>query len=150
VVRSVMERLLAKVVVDGVTGCWNWTASQNGRGYGQINVDGRPRPSHRISYSVHRGKISDGLFVCHHCDNPLCINPDHLFLGTAADNAADRHSKGRSIIHSGSNHGSAKLTEADVVAIRASKASQDILGAQYGVSGAQICRIRNGKQRRSG
>jgi hypothetical protein len=132
--------------VDDVTGCWNWTASQNGKGYGQISIDRRPRGAHRASYEAFVGPIPGGIFVCHHCDNRACINPAHLFLGSAADNAADRDSKGREVIFDGVNHGSAKLSDADVDAIRSSHASQRDLGKRYGISGVQVHRIRSGKQ----
>lgn len=140
------DKLRAKIKISTETGCWEWFASKR-HGYGQINVEGTPLAAHRVSYEVHRGPIPDGLHVCHHCDNPACINPEHLFLGTNDDNMADRDAKGRGIIFRGEGHGSSKLTEADVRAIRAAKGvSQRKLAEVYGVSGKQICMVRNGKQ----
>jgi hypothetical protein len=77
-----------------INNCWIWTDKKDKNGYGIIYVNKNTR-AHRYSYELHRRKISDFLFVCHHCDNPSCVNPDHLFLGTALDNARDRDKKKR-------------------------------------------------------
>jgi hypothetical protein len=76
-------------------GCWIWTGSRAG-GYGTLRVDGKVQKTHRLSYAEFIGQIPDGLCVCHHCDNPPCFNPDHLFLGTHNDNMQDMKRKGRS------------------------------------------------------
>lgn len=99
-----------------------------------------------MSYELHHGDIKDGLYVCHRCDNPVCVNPEHLFLGTSAENSADRDAKGRHITHRGSDNVSAKLTEEDVIAIRASDGKGIVLAAYYGVSPSRISEIRTGKK----
>jgi hypothetical protein len=108
-------------------GCWLWTAGKTRAGYGFLGDRGKPVYAHRLSWEVHRGPIPPNTEVCHDCpggDNPACVNPDHLFLGSHADNLADMGAKGRRDTsglgpHPGESHPGAKLTEADVRAIRA-------------------------------
>lgn len=76
-------------------GCWLWTGSLQTQGYGNIEIKGKRLLPHRIAYILHKGEIPQGLSVCHHCDIPKCCNPEHLFLGTAADNTNDATQKGR-------------------------------------------------------
>ncbi len=79
------------------TGCWLWTGSRNQKGYGWSRIQGiSTRMAHRISWLLHRGDIPEGVLVCHKCDTPSCVNPDHLFLGTQKDNLLDMSRKGRS------------------------------------------------------
>ena len=77
--------------------CWEWQGSRTEHGYGHLKFMGRYRPAHRVAYELAVGEIAPGLHVCHRCDNPPCCRPDHLFLGTPADNRADSMAKGRSI-----------------------------------------------------
>lgn len=78
-------------------GCWEWTASLGSTGYGQIGIRNRPIGAHRVSYEIHYGPIPEGMCVLHHCDNRLCVRPDHLFLGTRADNIRDMDRKNRGV-----------------------------------------------------
>lgn len=137
-----IDRLWSNIEV--VDGCWEWTAGKFRGGYGALSVAGKAQKTHRISYVLHRGEIPSGKYVCHGCDNPACCNPDHLFLGTQVNNMADMRAKARQA--SGSANGRAKLTEADVVAIRASEGlSQNRLAARYGVTRQLISLIQANK-----
>ena len=118
-------------------------------GYGMHTTAGsrdcrRQFRAHRFAYEDRAGTIGSGLLVCHRCDNPPCCNPAHLFLGTHADNHADKVAKGRSSKLFGRANPQAKLTEADVAAIRASTETCRVLRARFGVSGAVVSNIRRG------
>lgn len=90
------------------TGCWLWCGTVNSDGYGQLRMAGRTTGAHRLSYEAFVGPVGPGLCVCHKCDVPCCANPDHLFLGTHADNAQDRSRKGRTARMTAENHWSLK------------------------------------------
>ena len=132
-------------------GCWEWTASERdggGRGYGGFWLDGKWRKAHRASWILEHGAIPVGLHVLHHCDNPPCVNPDHLWLGTHADNVRDMHAKGRAASNPqpGESNGHAKLTEADVLAIRADSRYHRVIADEYGVTQPLISLIKNRKR----
>lgn len=135
-----MERFWNKVDKSG--DCWKWTAGLFSNGYGAFKLDGKLRKAHRVSYEMHHGPIPEGLLVLHKCDNPKCVNPDHLFLGTHKTNAEDRQNKGRGTcgIHGnqvkGENHYGAKLTVPQVKKIRSleGKMTMEKIANIYGVS----------------
>lgn len=127
--------------------CWVWTGYRNALGYGVIRGSHETLLAHRVSYSLHVGPPGN-LRVCHKCDNPSCVRPDHLFLGTDLDNTRDMIAKGRMRKARGEGHADAKLTDAAVREIRAAAATYGYrkrLAAKYGVSVKSIHHVRNGK-----
>jgi hypothetical protein len=106
--------------VQKTKSCWLWIGNKGIGGYGRIVVNGSKVKAHRYSWEIHNGAIPSGLFVCHHCDNPSCVNPDHLFVGTNTDNRKDSVSKNRhnSGYYAGESCHFAKLTESQVLEIR--------------------------------
>lgn len=155
IVYPLKERLerLSKPVPSG---CIEWqSATRNG--YGRLIIGSRTDgtrasvSAHRLSYEVYVGKIPAGLFVCHKCDNPKCINPDHLFVGTRKDNTDDREAKNRNKIHlirkKGADHPFAKFSDRVISKIRRSTESTKETAMKYGVSERYVRDIRNNKYR---
>jgi hypothetical protein len=123
------------------SGCWLWLGPVNNTGYGIGRKRDGTRLAPRLSYIAFKDLISKGMVVCHKCDTPLCVNPDHLFLGSMADNVMDAHVKKRHCY--GEAHPLAKLTENDVAYIRSSSESQRTLSKKFGVNQSGINRIRH-------
>lgn len=138
---TVIDRFWAKV--QKTETCGLWTGPPDKDGYGVLHRGPTKIKAHRLSYELHYGPFSPSLNVCHHCDNPPCVNPAHLFLGTDATNKADQIAKGR--MQRGSNRASAKLTETDVLIVRERYAAGTVLGrelaAEYGVAKPTIYNI---------
>lgn len=124
-------------------GCWEW--QRGGRaGYGQMQYKKKTEGAHRVSYQVYHGTIPHGMVVRHMCDNPSCVNPDHLLIGTVADNVADREIRRRRQPRVGEEVGNSKLTTADVKYILSSSEKGCVLARRFNVSDAHISRIRRG------
>lgn len=154
---SVKSRLMSKV--SKTDSCWNWTGCIHYRnGYGKTSFKGRSIYTHQVSFLVYKGEIPEGLEVCHSCDNRVCLNPSHLWLGTQLDNMNDMRVKGRAAsgdnsgarkhpekIPRGESHGSSKLTEIQVCEIREKfsegRTTQRELSRQYGVHFSAISAI---------
>lgn len=141
---SIAKRFWRYVSPRGASECWEWQGYRDPLGYGKINY--RPSGAHRVSWILHFGDIPEGMLVCHRCDNPSCVNPGHLFLGSNADNMADRNRKGRNA--RGSSAHSAVLTETDIPTIRdmiKRGVPQIAIAANFGVSHATIRNISCGR-----
>lgn len=148
---SRVERFLAKTTPVPEAGCWLWTGASHPTGYGRFGITStRVEFAHRAAWLLFRGPIPAGMYVCHKCDVPLCVNPDHLFIGSATDNMRDASRKGRirlpraSFASSGA-HQPAKLTDDQVREIRASKAGSFALARDYGVRQQTIWKARTGR-----
>ena len=145
-----LARFWAKVEKRGPDDCWEWTGCK-AFGYGQFRLNGKAARANRVVWQIVHGAIPAGLVVCHRCDNPSCVNPAHLFLGTHADNVADKMNKGRyrNGVSLGENHGMHILSEKDVLEIRRlyrnGGYSYSDLGQRFRVSRMQIGRIVNGQ-----
>lgn len=128
-------------------GCWEWKGYKRPGGYGEAYFGSKPNRerilAHRLAYEVMIEPPPADLVVCHKCDNPSCVNPDHLFLGTVADNTRDRDAKGRQA--RGERNGPAKLTEAQVKAIRRDPRMNRVIAKDYGVFETTISSIKHRK-----
>lgn len=130
-------------------GCWLWTGPKNNMGYGVLGIDRKHVLAHRFSYELHNAPIPPGLECCHRCDVPLCVRPDHLFLGTHTENMADRDAKGRSCApkhpRHGESHPRARLTAEQVTEMRRLwptwAGGYASLGKAFGVSYSQARRV---------
>jgi hypothetical protein len=136
-----MKRFWSKVNVAGPDECWEWQAGRFSTGYGQFYFDGQSRGAHRVAYLLEVGEIENGMSVCHSCDNPLCVNPLHLWLGTPKENSQDMASKNRQRNQGYERATNVKLTWQAVRQIRSSSKRQKDLAVEFGVSQSSISLI---------
>ena len=139
--KPLATRIMLNVDVNE-NGCLVWNKSVSHNGYGLMNVGGKNARVHRVAFELAFGDIPEGKQVCHSCDNPPCCNPNHLFLGTAKQNAEDRDSKGRG----GKRTNGYKLTVEDVLLIRKSQKTVKELAATFDVSVSTVYAIVNGSR----
>jgi len=152
---DIKKRFLRHVKKNvGSNKCWEWQGSRSDAGYGYFQVDGIKMLAHRVSFKIFKGEIPEGkgfhgFCVCHTCDNPPCVRPSHLFLGTQRVNIEDRDKKNRRSALIGDEHGMSKLIDRDVLSIREifklGEYTQKEIGEMFGVSGALVSRIVNRK-----
>jgi hypothetical protein len=146
------KTLFERCSKDLKSGCWLWSGKVNDRGYGRLHIAGKDIYAHRAAWEQsRRQRIPEGKIICHHCDTPLCINPDHLYLGTHADNHRDMDERGRRVPPPrndlrGEKSWAHKLTEQQVLEIRASPDLQRVLAERYGVRQNTISRIKTGRR----
>lgn len=139
--RSLFDHFWTYCIQKEPDSCWEWAGSKKKQGYGVLSSRGTTLYAHRVSYEIHIGPIPDGMFVCHRCDNPSCVNPTHLFVGTLQDNHRDMMTKGRHNAAHGENASWSKLTDADVKAIRelhAGGTGYRTIAKKYGVGDSTI------------
>ena len=146
---TVIQRFLSTGWDVTEAGCWEWRGSKMLKrgGYGQLNDRGKLLKTHRISYEYHKGPIPEGHLVRHTCDNPPCVNPEHLLTGVTKHNSEDSKTRGRAVhqVMYGENCPSSKLTWEEVCKIRESTEDGVSLGHRYGVSKTSISNIRRWK-----
>lgn len=164
------KRFDSRVYHEANTGCWLWGGAVSSMGYGNayagVNGERKQWAAHRLSWIRHNGRVPERTeFVCHTCDTPACVNPDHLFLGTPKENTQDMMRKGRRVapviknracgerhgsktkperLKRGSAHHQAKITESDVLDIRASKEPLSALSKRYGMTPTTLSKVRRG------
>ena len=126
------------------SGCWLWLGNTYRYGYGCMPVRFKTRIAHSASWIFHRGEIPEGVCVLNRCDTPLCVNPDHLFLGSRADNNQDRDSKGRHISLCGEEHGNSKISHAEARQIRTDSRATKCIAKEYKIHVTTVRRIRRG------
>lgn len=147
---DVQARFWQKVNRSGA--CWEWTAACSGNGYGAFKIRGQQWGAHQVSYLLHHGPIVRGMVVMHTCDNPRCVNPDHLKLGTYSDNSQDRDRKFRrrrtSADHVGEANPKARITEAqaiEIIGMIRDGVPRREIASLYGVKRSLISDIRSGR-----
>lgn len=161
-IEKTKERFWSKVAILGIEECWEWQGGKNKKGYGEFwnNLRDVHTKAHQVSWILSYGDIPHGMLVCHKCDNPSCVNPSHLFLGTVADNNADRDAKGRRVQgkiyygkshpQHGVHHHSNKLQESQVIEIcklaDLGELSQREIGDMFGVSSGLVNNIHKGRK----
>jgi hypothetical protein len=126
-------------VVRG-NGCWEWVGTRGSIGYGVLYLKGKQVYAHRTAWETVNGPIPAGLYVCHTCDNRLCVRPEHLFLGTHLDNITDAVAKGRNA--KGEMVGTSKLTDDKVRAVRAAQGSGREIGLEFNLHQSTVSRIK--------
>ena len=152
-----IQRFWSKVDIKSNDECWHWKGiglkggnkSKKAFPYGKLIINGRYEGAHRISWIIHHGNIPDNLYILHKCDNPSCVNPNHLFPGTAKDNVHDRNNKHRVKYKKGEQCSWAKLTEQQVIKIRERAADGELhkdLAKEYKVKRTTVNDIAIGKK----
>lgn len=139
--KPISERFWEKVEKRGEDECWPWMGYKDPLGYGRFGVNGKALCSHRVAYEFSHG-VKIKHCVLHHCDNPCCVNPKHLFEGTDADNVKDKMAKGRMKSTTGILNGRAKLTADDIVKIRSDPRFIKVIAIDYGVHFSTISYIK--------
>lgn len=132
------ERFEAKFVTHE-SGCWNWKFPKPGGRANTFNLFGKTQNAHKAAYRIYKGEVPDGLCILHTCDNGLCVNPEHLFLGTHKENTEDMYKKGRNVTLRGEQKTkTSKLNNAAVFDIRSSTLNGNQLAKKYGVTRSVI------------
>lgn len=147
--KTLAERFWEKVEKRSPEDCWEWTHCRTKFGYGRIaNGDGKVVTTHRVSWQIHNGPIPEKMWVLHKCDNPPCVNPDHLFLGTGKENNLDCETKGRARRLHGTDNGNCKYSDEIIEIVRSNTMTEKMLREQYGISRGYVWKVRRGQFRK--
>jgi hypothetical protein len=140
---SPLDSFESKYIPEPYSGCWLWTGAVTTSGYGKIKTGNFRMDAHRAAFVLFKGDIPKGKLVCHTCDVKSCVNPDHLFLGTDADNSRDAALKGR--LPCRENHPMSKLKWSDIFEIRMSTERQGVVAKRYGITQGHVSSIKSNK-----
>lgn len=143
---KILDRFNEKYKINSKTGCWEWQASKAHWGYGAFSLDGKLTSAHRASWKIFKGDITEFMYVCHKCDNPSCVNPEHLFLGTPTDNNNDTHSKGRA--RKGESCSWAKISDEDYLKIMSDPRPYDQIAKDYNTRSKYVSQLKAGYTRK--
>lgn len=141
----IIDRIMLDSIPEPMSGCWIWTGPMNSSGYGQVQHGKRGRKlAHRASWECFVGPIGHGLVVCHKCDNKLCVNPTHLFVGTQKDNIRDMDRKGRAFrpVFRGCDHPRAKFSNDTIKQVISDNRSLRIISLEHGISKTHVARLK--------
>lgn len=138
---DILLRILRNIEIVP-SGCWEWRGARCNAGYGRIKYDGKQNRVHRLMAHIAIGDVAEESVVCHRCDNPCCVNPEHLFIGTQKRNIEDRDAKGRRNQARGEKQGNSKLTAEQITAIRLDPRKSKVIADEYGVTRAHIGNIK--------
>ena len=140
-----IESFLSKIKISNDSECWIWNGNIYKDGYGRIGISYKSYQAHRVSHDIFNGFKDHNMLIDHKCRNRSCVNPEHLWTGTVAENNKDRHQKGRTVVPGlkGEDQPNSRLTEIDVSAIRNDPRVQSLVAAQYGVNQSVVSRIKN-------
>ena len=142
--KALIERFRDKTIPAEDSDCLLWVGGKDGKGYGAIKVNGKQQIASRLAWEIVNGRIPEEVCVLHKCDNPACVNVEHLFLGTQADNVKDMVSKGHQRGASGETNGNSKLTADDILNIKQDSGTLSEIARKYGVSFQHISSIKRG------
>lgn len=140
-----VSKFSSRYIPEPMSGCWLWLGAVDRKGYGRARLNGRDSGAHRLSWALHRGEIPFGLWVLHRCDNPCCVNPEHLFLGTCQDNHDDMFAKGRAPRRDGEFASNRRFSIEDIRAIRMARGTLASIAERYSTHLQYVWKIRNGK-----
>ena len=143
--KSLWDRFHESYIPEPNSGCWLWIKGVDSKGYGRLLLQPRGKMvlAHRVSYRLHYGDTEK--FILHQCDNSYCVNPEHLYAGTQADNVRDRTVRNRAADQRGEKGSNVKLTDAQALAIRSDIRSQRIIALAYGISQTSVSNIKHRK-----